>query len=103
MNIVSPRENLTLVEKPPICARVKARFSGKESLTWPQHSLGNIQCIMQELGWGDQYYDARGDIFLHAGGINRPPFLIMLVLEGMEMVNLKMKMIGAHTNKLLHQ
>lgn len=29
---------------------------------------------MQELGWGDQYYDARGDIFLHAGGINRPPF-----------------------------
>lgn len=58
---------------------------------------------MQELGWGGQYYDARGDIFLHAGGINRPPFLIMLVLEGMEMVNLKMKMIGAHTNKLLHQ
>lgn len=101
MDIVSPRENLTLVEKKPTCARVKARFSGKESLTWPQHSLGNILC--RNWGGGDQYYDARGDIILHAGGINRPPFLIMLVLEGMEMVNLKMKMIGAHTNKLLHQ
>lgn len=57
---------------------------------------------MQELGWGDQYYDVRGDIFLYVGGINWLFFLIMFVLEGMEMVNLKMKMIGVYINKLFY-
>lgn len=57
---------------------------------------------MQELGWGDQYYDVRGDIFLYVGGINWLFFLIMFLLEGMEMVNLKMKMIGVYINKLFY-